>query len=78
VFTRNGGPLIAKGPPPKQLVEGNEVTVTNAGRVALTLKPTPAGLAAVKHGSVSIYLSVSFKPTNAIPQTKVLTLTLRR
>ena len=78
VFTKNGGPLISKGPPPQQLVEGNQVTVTKAGRVALTLKPTPAGLAAVKKGPVSIYLSVSFKPTNAVPETKILTLTLRR
>jgi hypothetical protein len=46
--------------------------------VALALKPTPAGTAAIAKGPASIYLSVSYKPTNAVPQTKILTLTLRR
>jgi hypothetical protein len=78
VFTKNGGPLITKGAPPKQLVEGNEVSVTKGGKVALTLKPTPAGNAAVAKGPASIYLSVTYKPTDAVPQTKVVTLTLRR
>jgi hypothetical protein len=78
VFTQNGGPLITNGPPPEQLVEGNEVNVAKAGQVPLTLKPTSAGTAAVAKGSASIYLSVTYKPTNAVPQTKILTLTLRR
>ena len=54
------------------------MNVSKGGKVALALKPTPAGVAALKKGSASIYLSVSYKPTNAIPQTKILTLTLRR
>ena len=78
VFTKTGGPLIASGPPPQQLVEGNQVNVTKGGPVALTLKPTPAGVAAVAKGSASIYLSITYKPTDAVPQTKVVTLTLRR
>ncbi len=78
VFTKNGGPLITKGAPPKQLVDGNEVNVTKAGKVSLVLKPTPAGTAAVAKGPASIYLSVTYKPTDAVPQTKIVTLTLRR
>jgi hypothetical protein len=78
VFTKNGGPLITQGPPPKQLIEGNEVNVTRAGRVALALKPTAAGTAALEKGSPSIYLSLSYKPTNAVPQARVLALRLRR
>ena len=78
VFTKNGGPLITNGPPPRQLIQGNAVNVTKAGQVALALKPTPAGSAAAAKGAVTIYLSVSYKPTNAVPETKILTLTLRK
>jgi hypothetical protein len=78
VFTKNGGPLITKGAPPKQLVEGAEVNVTKGAKVALVLKPTPAGNEAVAKGPASIYLSVTYKPTDAVPQTKIVTLTLRR
>jgi hypothetical protein len=78
VFTKNGGPLVTSGPPPQQLVDGNEVTASKAGQVALVLKPTPAGSAAVAKGPATIYLSVSYHPTNAVPQTKILTLTLRK
>jgi hypothetical protein len=74
VFTPNGGPLIVKGPPPKQLIEPGSVNAKK-GRVMLTLKATPAGVAALKSGApVKVYLSVSFKPNGGLPATKVFTL----
>ena len=79
VFTASGAPLITSGAPPVQLIDRGEVTVGKAGQVALSLRPTAAAAAALhRSGSLKIYLSISFKPSGAVPATTVVTLLLRR
>lgn len=70
--------LAATGTP-KPLVWSGKVSVSKAGQVALTLKPTPAGLAALKtSGRIKLNLNIQFSPRDGKPANQSVPLTLHR
>jgi hypothetical protein len=69
---------LAAGGTPSPLVWSGKVVVWRPGTVALPLKPTPAGRAALASGGkIALSLNIEFSPTNGKPSTKVVALTLR-
>jgi hypothetical protein len=61
----------------KPLIQSGTLSVKNAGKIKLMLKPTAAGNAALKTaGSVKLKLTITFAPTNGRSASKVLGLTL--
>ena len=70
--------LAAKGTP-NPLVWSGRVSTSKAGRVTLTLKPTPSGLAALEAGGrIKLSLNIQFSPTDGKPSNQVIPLTLRK
>jgi len=64
---------------PKPLVWSGKATASKAGPVTLTLKPTPAGLAALKaSGRIKLSLNIEFSPTHGKPANKLIPLTLKK
>jgi hypothetical protein len=61
------------------LVQSGKLSMSSAGKIKLTLKPTAAGNAALKKsGSIKLNLTIEFSPTRGLPANKLLTLTLTR
>jgi len=70
--------IAAKGTP-KPLVWSGKVSTTKAGQVMLTLKPTPAGVAALKaSGRIKLSLNIEFSPASGAPANQVIPLTLKK
>jgi len=60
------------------VVRSGTVSVSGAGKVRLTLRPTAAGKAALKKSrSIKLNLSIEFSPRNGKPANKLLTVTLK-
>jgi hypothetical protein len=69
----------AGGVASKPLIQAGEVGAKSAGKVALMLRPTGDGKAAlIAHGSIRVKLSITFKPTNGKPANVVVGLTLKQ
>jgi len=70
--------VAAKGTP-RALIYGGKISVTKAGKVALTLRPTAAGKRQLaKTGLIRLDLSVEFSPRDGKPGNKVMSLTLKK
>jgi hypothetical protein len=70
---------IAAGGTPRPLIKSGRMSVSKAGKVTLTLRPTAAGMAALtKSGTIKLDLNIEFSPTNGKPANKVVTLTLKK
>jgi hypothetical protein len=60
------------------MVRTSRVSVSRAGMVALALKPTAAGKAALaKSGSIKLNLTIEFSPKNGKPANRLLAVTLK-
>jgi hypothetical protein len=63
----------------KPLIQSGKISMSSAGKVKLTLKPTAAGNAALrKSGSIKLNLTIEFSPKSGPPSNKLLTLTLKK
>ena len=61
------------------LIQGGKLSISSAGKIKLTLKPTAAGKAALnKSGSIKLNLTIEFSPLSGPPANKLLTLTLKK
>jgi hypothetical protein len=70
--------LAPKGTP-TPLIWSGKVSTWKAGKVMLTLKPTPAGRAALaKSGTIRLNLNIQYSPNGGKPANKVVTLSLRK
>jgi len=64
---------------PRPLVWAGKASASKAGQVTLTLKPTPAGRAALKaSGRIKLSLNIQFSPTNSKPANQLVPLTLKK
>ena len=63
----------------RPLIQGDQVSSTTVGKVALTLRPTGDGKAALKtSGSIKLKLSITFLPKDGKSANKIISLTLRK
>jgi len=70
---------IVQGGTPKPLIKTGKVSVSKAGQVMLTLRPTAAGAAALSTtGKIKLSLNIEFSPTNGKPANKLVSLTPRK
>jgi hypothetical protein len=70
---------IAAGGTPKPLIKAGAISVSKAGQAMLTLKPTPAGMAALSStGAIKLSLNIEYSPKNGKPANKAIVLTLRK
>jgi hypothetical protein len=70
---------IVQGGTPRPLIKSGKVSVSKAGQVMLTLRPTAAGMAALgSTGRIKLSLNIEFSPTNGKPANKLVSLTLRK
>ena len=70
---------IVQGGTPKPLIKSGKVSVSKAGQVMLTLRPTVAGTEALGNtGRIKLSLSIEFSPTGGKPANKLVSLTLRK
>jgi hypothetical protein len=70
---------IVQGGTPRPLIKSGKVSVSKAGQVMLTLRPTAAGAAALgSTGRIKLSLNIEFSPTNGKPANKLVSLTLSK
>jgi hypothetical protein len=70
---------LATGGTPSPLIKAGAVTVKRAGKVTLTLRPTPAGMTALNNsGAIKLSLNIEYSPKNGKPANKIVALTLRK
>ncbi len=60
----------------KALIKAVKKTVTKAGNVKLTVRPTKAGLKKFKHGKLKVKLRITFTPTGGAAKTQFKKVTL--
>ena len=70
---------IAAGGTPTPLIKAGAISVSKAGKAMLTLRPTPAGMAALStSGAIKLSLNIEYSPKNGKPANKAIVLTLRK
>jgi hypothetical protein len=70
---------IAAGGTPRPLIKAGAISVRKAGKAMLTLRPTPAGMAALSStGAIKLSLNIEYSPKNGKPANKAIALTLRK
>jgi hypothetical protein len=70
---------IAAGGTPRPLIKAGAISVSKAGKAMLTLRPTPAGMAALSStGAIKLSLNIEYSPKNGKPANKAIALTLRK